>query len=210
VIVRLDEVGSTNDEAFVRARAGAPHGTAIVALRQTAGRGRLGRVWQTMRGGLAMSVVLRPATPVAAWPVLVLAGAAAVAELLDLHIKWPNDLVFEDGRKVGGVLAEADAAAGILVVGLGLNVREAPDGAGALSERGPVPDGLDEIVRAAVAGASPSLHVWRARAWGLGRRVAVGGVEGVAEGVEDDGALRIRTDDGARISVRAGDVSLIG
>lgn len=205
----VERTASTNDDAMELARAGAPAGTAVRALGQTAGRGRLGRPWQTMEGGLAISVVLRPTLPPARWPVLVLAGIAALADDLGLWIKWPNDLVLADGRKVGGVLAEADVGSGALVVGLGMNTSSSPPQAGALVEVGPVPADLAERVVADLLGASDQLDGWRRRAWGLGRRVVAGTVAGVAEGVDDDGALRVRVDHGRIVAVRAGDVQLI-
>ena len=67
-LVMLDEVGSTNDEALALGRSGAPHGTAVAARNQTAGRGRRGHVWESPRGNLYLSVVLRPAVGPARLP----------------------------------------------------------------------------------------------------------------------------------------------
>ncbi|MFF0150386.1 biotin--[acetyl-CoA-carboxylase] ligase [Micromonospora sp. NPDC005203] len=137
------ETGSTNADAAEAARAGEPEGLVVVAERQTAGRGRRGRVWQSPpRAGIATSVLLRPgvAVPDRDWrPVPptgygwlpLLAGVAlveAVARLaeLDATLKWPNDLLI-DGAKCAGVLAEAvpgrvpDQPPAI-VLGIGLNV----------------------------------------------------------------------------------------
>ncbi|MFE9688846.1 biotin--[acetyl-CoA-carboxylase] ligase [Micromonospora sp. NPDC005806] len=137
------ETGSTNADVVEAARSGEPEGLVVVAERQTAGRGRRGRVWQSPpRAGIATSVLLRPGDAVAerGWspvPPLrygwlpLLAGVAlveAVARLaeLDARLKWPNDLLI-DGAKCAGVLAEAvpgDSAAQqpAIVVGIGLNV----------------------------------------------------------------------------------------
>ena len=90
----------------------APHGTVALAEHQTAGRGRLGRVWVDEPGtGLAFSVVLRPPPPVARWPELTLVAAEAVAGAIGAGatIKHPNDVLVE-GRKVAGILAEAARA----------------------------------------------------------------------------------------------------
>jgi BirA family biotin operon repressor/biotin-[acetyl-CoA-carboxylase] ligase len=103
----------------------AVHGTVAVAEHQTAGRGRLGRVWVDEPGaGLAISIVLRPAAPVARWPELTLTAARAVAEAIgpDATIKDPNDVVVS-GRKVAGILAEASDR---VVLGIGVNVGSAP------------------------------------------------------------------------------------
>ncbi|MEV0805059.1 biotin--[acetyl-CoA-carboxylase] ligase [Micromonospora sp. NPDC050200] len=143
---RLDlraETGSTNADAEAAARAGEPEGLVVVAERQTAGRGRRGRVWQSpARAGIATSVLLRPGEAVAhpGWPpappsgygwLPLLAGVAlveAVARLaeLDARLKWPNDLLVGDA-KCGGILAEAvpgtsPAQPPAIVLGIGLNV----------------------------------------------------------------------------------------
>jgi BirA family biotin operon repressor/biotin-[acetyl-CoA-carboxylase] ligase len=103
----------------------APHGTVAVAEHQTAGRGRLGRVWiDEPGGGLALSIVLRPPPPVAGWPELTLVAAEAVRAAIgpEAEIKHPND-VLVGGRKVAGVLAEASEH---VVLGIGVNVGSAP------------------------------------------------------------------------------------
>ncbi len=105
--------------------ADAPHGTVALAEHQTAGRGRLGRIWVDEPGaGLALSVVLRPPPPVARWPELTLVAADAVAAAIGegATIKEPND-VLVDGRKVAGILAEAGEH---VVLGIGVNVGRAP------------------------------------------------------------------------------------
>jgi BirA family biotin operon repressor/biotin-[acetyl-CoA-carboxylase] ligase len=107
----------------------APHGTIAVTEHQTEGRGRLGRVWMDEPGGsLLFSVVLRPRRPVREWPSFTLvageAAAAAVAAVTGRRpeIKPPNDLLL-DGRKLAGILAEAQA--GRIVLGIGVNVTAA-------------------------------------------------------------------------------------
>jgi BirA family biotin operon repressor/biotin-[acetyl-CoA-carboxylase] ligase len=110
----------------------APHGAVALAEHQTAGRGRLGRVWVDEPGaGLSFSVVLRPPPPVARWPGLTLVAARAVAGAIgpDAEIKHPND-VLVGGLKVAGILAEAGER---VVLGIGVNVGAAPwPGAGAV------------------------------------------------------------------------------
>jgi len=103
----------------------ATHGTVAVAEHQTAGRGRLGRIWVDEAGsGLALSIVLRPPPPMARWPELTLVAAEAVAGAIgpQARIKEPND-VLVDGRKVAGILAEATDH---VVLGIGVNVGLAP------------------------------------------------------------------------------------
>ncbi|MET7666654.1 biotin--[acetyl-CoA-carboxylase] ligase [Micromonospora luteifusca] len=137
------ETGSTNADVAEAARAGEPEGLVVVAERQTAGRGRRGRVWQSpARAGIATSVLLRPgeAVPDRGWlPAAptgygwlpLLAGVAlveAVARLAELEatLKWPNDLLIDDA-KCAGVLAEAVPGRAAdqppaIVLGIGLNV----------------------------------------------------------------------------------------
>jgi BirA family biotin operon repressor/biotin-[acetyl-CoA-carboxylase] ligase len=103
----------------------AGHGAVALAEHQTAGRGRLGRVWIDDPGsGLSFSVVLRPPLPVARWPELTLVAARAVAAAIGARaaIDPPND-VLVDGRKAAGILAEASER---VVVGIGVNIDSAP------------------------------------------------------------------------------------
>ena len=127
----VEEIGSTNAELIDRARnledGGAPEGTVLVAEHQVTGRGRLDRVWTSPpRAGLTVSFLLRPDVPAArkGWlPLLTgVALAESVAEVTGVlpSLKWPNDLLAGDGRKLAGILAEAGATA--VVVGTGLNV----------------------------------------------------------------------------------------
>ena len=134
----FSETGSTNDIAAALAERGAAAGTTVVALSQTAGRGRLGRNWFSPPGaGLYVSVICRDA---AAAPLLTLAAGVALAEgigaatALPVHIKWPNDIVVPGGsasprgRKLAGILAEASTTVGALqyvVLGYGINLRPA-------------------------------------------------------------------------------------
>jgi BirA family biotin operon repressor/biotin-[acetyl-CoA-carboxylase] ligase len=132
-LVVLETTGSTNDDALRLADSGAPEGTVVVASRQTAGRGRLGRPWHSSGdGGLYLSIVLRPAGPVESLTRWTVASALAACEACReasgaaIEIKWPNDLIF-GGRKVAGTLAELRSAAGVataLVLGTGFNVNQ--------------------------------------------------------------------------------------
>lgn len=185
-IVRvLDEVASTNDEARALGLAGAPHGTAVAARQQTAGRGRRGHVWASPTGNLYLSVLLRPNVPPSKLPGLaaacglgVLDGLTGIKLANAPQLKWPNDILAR-GRKLGGILVEAgrDGAGGTFAVcGVGLNVERAPADLGAISlaDLGATPSfsALVETLRDGI--------VARAGAW-----AAAGGVEPLA-GIHDD------------------------
>src|SRR5512134_2109839 len=120
-----ETAGSTNDELRALAAAGSPDGLVLLALQQTAGRGRRGAAWFCPAGeSLAFSILVRPAEPKALWPRLALAAGLAVAEAAESFgppagIKWPND-VWIGRRKVAGILVEAGPD--FAIVGIGLNV----------------------------------------------------------------------------------------
>jgi BirA family biotin operon repressor/biotin-[acetyl-CoA-carboxylase] ligase len=128
----LGEIGSTNDGVMAAGRDGAPEGLAIIADRQTAGRGRLGRPWASPAGvGLYTSVLLRPRLPASLAPLLTLVAALSVSDAIQAvagiapRLKWPNDLLV-DGRKVAGILTETVSLEGRIshvAVGIGINVR---------------------------------------------------------------------------------------
>jgi BirA family biotin operon repressor/biotin-[acetyl-CoA-carboxylase] ligase len=123
----VEEIGSTNAELVSRAAADEPEGLVLVAEHQQAGRGRLDRIWTSPpRAGLTVSVLLRPDVPAArrAWLSLLtgVALAESVSEATGVRasLKWPNDLLAADGAKLAGILAESAGSA--VVVGVGLNV----------------------------------------------------------------------------------------
>ncbi len=130
----LAETASTNDVAREWALAGAPDGATVVAARQTRGRGRRERIWDSPAGaGLYASFVLRPGWPAEQAPNLaIVAGMAAFHALTKagvphLRVKWPND-VLANGKKICGVLVEPRLGAGRIefaVVGIGINVGQA-------------------------------------------------------------------------------------
>jgi len=137
---RFASIDSTNRYLLDEARAGAPAGVVAVADHQTAGRGRLGRTWEAPAGAnLLLSVLLRPGLAPDQRHLATSAVALAAVDAVDalcapagpgagVGVKWPNDLVARDGRKVAGILAEADLASTApgspdpVVVGIGLNV----------------------------------------------------------------------------------------
>ncbi|HCS23784.1 MAG TPA: biotin--[acetyl-CoA-carboxylase] ligase [Rhodospirillaceae bacterium] len=156
-ITVLETTGSTNDDAKERARAGAAEGTVVHALRQTAGRGRQGNHWMSEAGNLYMSMILRPNVSAADSGQLSFLAAVALAQTVqvllppgsDVALKWPNDVLI-GGRKAAGILLEAESAAQSagpewLVLGMGLNLMHAPEGAVSLQSAGA---GDIDVVRA--------------------------------------------------------------
>lgn len=221
-LIMVEEVGSTNDELIAMAAKGAIDGTAFSALRQTAGRGRRGRTWQTLRGRHVLASVLhrsRLAAPQLSGLTLDIGVAVAgVVEALGLQVtlKWPNDILL-DGKKVGGILCELIEADGpAVVIGLGLNVQAVAlpaDLGHATTLSAALPDDVEldlvtltiDLVRAirrACAAyeqrGAPDVAAWQSRA-NPGQRVrqVADGREGRITGVAADGALLVQWDGGA-------------
>lgn len=202
---RYDIVDSTQIVARRLAEEGAPHGTVVLAEEQTAGRGRLDRRWDSAKGqNLTFTLVLRPRIAARDAPLLTLGAAAGLAVAFDLRVKWPNDLVTGEGRKVAGLLAEMDTVGdrvGFVLLGVGLNVNQTvfpdslPNAASLATIHGPQDreEVLEQAVSAILAWAEhpDRLTLWRQRAHTLGKRVRIGAIEGVATGLRDDGALLV-------------------
>jgi BirA family biotin operon repressor/biotin-[acetyl-CoA-carboxylase] ligase len=223
----IAEAASTQDAARALAEECAAEGTLVVAERQSEGRGRRGRAWLSPAGGLYFSLVLRPEVPLAALPLVSLAAGAALAEAAGVGgLKWPNDLLDPDGRKLAGVLVEADLRGEevrYLVLGVGVNL-DPPglEGASGLRAftRASRADVLARFLTAleplylTLPDPGPVLAAWRARSVTLGRPVRVhtpaGPKEGTAVDLEEDGSLVLQTPRGRQTRVSAGDVEWIG
>jgi BirA family biotin operon repressor/biotin-[acetyl-CoA-carboxylase] ligase len=205
----------------------AAEGDWLIAFEQSKGRGRQGRAWLSPPGHFFGStlVELRPADPPA--PSLSLAAGLALIEAVDvaapslpLMLKWPNDLLL-NGDKLAGVLLERSGER--IVAGFGVNLASAPrlpDRAAASLNGAIMPQAFAPLMAASF---SRLLALWRSEpdaiacAWqmrahqpGALLTIHTGAedrVSGRFDGIEPDGALRLRTDAGIEI-VRAGDVSL--
>ena len=234
-LLLFDELDSTNAWCKRRIAAGdAPAGLAAAALRQTAGRGRLGRSWESGAGlGLYVSFAA-PALPGALLPLVPLAAGIAVSEAAEqeagrpVGIKWPNDIILE-GKKLCGILCEG--AGDRAVCGIGVNLLQdaaffsaasLPHAVSLLTVTGRVPDAaalaagianrleplLDALLREGAASLVPALEK---RCVSLGREVravsAAGTLTGVAVGIDEEGRLVIETGHG-RHAVSAGEVQL--
>ncbi|TFV53582.1 biotin--[acetyl-CoA-carboxylase] ligase [Blastococcus sp. TF02A-35] len=231
----VEEIGSTNAALAAAAADGAPEGTVLVAEHQVTGRGRLDRVWTSPpRAGVTVSFLLRPDVPAArrGWLPL-LTGVALAESVRDVTgvlstVKWPNDLLARDGRKLAGILAEA--VPGGVVVGVGLNVStsaaELPETGTSLSvvtgstvDRGPVLLGLLRAVERryrgwvealgdpVVSGLARDYLAWSST---VGSTVEVtmpdgSALTGTARAVDWDGRLVLDTPEGT-VELASGDV----
>lgn len=231
----FDVIDSTNEEAKRLAAAGEPGPIWITAARQTAGRGRRGRVWESPTGNLAATLMLRPTRPAADCAQLSFAAAIAACDAIQgfvpaasVRVKWPND-VLADGRKICGILLESAGPAGeapaFLAIGIGINLAMHPEGTEfpatslkALGAAVPAPD--DALLPLAAnfahwfavwqsGGFAAIRDAWLARAQGLGTRIrarlATGETAGVFEGIDGTGALILREAGGVR-HISAGEV----
>lgn len=196
----FEVIDSTNEEVRRQAETGAVEGFAVMAKRQTAGRGRRGRSWESPEGNLFLSVLLRPATTPAEAAKLSFLSAVALSDALELaapHLrgrvscKWPND-VQVDGAKIAGILLESrtrpDGVLDWVVIGLGVNLAhhppDTPYAATSLSVLGVTvapPDFADWLLarlgywyaRWQAEGFGRIREAWLQRAQGLGQAVVV-------------------------------------
>lgn len=218
---------STNDLAKALAERGGAHGLVVTADEQTAGRGRQGRAWVAPpRTALLMSALARPV--VDSHKLAPLAAALAVAEtceaLADVEtaIKWPND-VWIDGRKVSGILAEArpdhSPDRSWLVVGIGLNTSvpldQMPEELQQTATSLGLPIATDALTPLVARldhwlGSDPAAVVtaWRSRDALLDRSISWADGSGVAAGIDEQGNLAVRLDDGSDTTLTAGEVHL--
>jgi BirA family biotin operon repressor/biotin-[acetyl-CoA-carboxylase] ligase len=232
-IAAYGELDSTNSEARRLAQAGEPGPLWITAERQTAGRGRRGRVWDSAPGNLAATLLLRPEAPIAIVGQLSFVAALAVAEMAAhfapqaaITVKWPNDVLAE-GRKLAGILLEAGPApkGTWLAIGIGVNLASFPQGtefpATSLAQLGlapPTPDDALSVLAARFAhwyalwmseGFETVRAAWLARAGGLGlpirARLPHETREGVFEGIDSAGALLLN-EQGLVSAIAAGEV----
>ena len=231
---------STSDDVARASGSGASEGCTVIAAMQTAGRGRRGATWESPAGaGLYLSTLLRPAQwhgaaqPGSASLVTMMAGATVAMAAADVgavgvEVKWPNDVMVRsassDGpawRKLAGVLAEGVSVGGALetvVLGIGVNVADAPMPPAVAARRVTLTECVDRPPRVALVRALVTVLLTRLRegvdllASGASARVleswlqrspsAVGTrvswshegrtCEGVTAGIAADGALRVR------------------
>ena len=220
-LTRVEVTESTN--ALLKQRLDAPHGTAVAAGTQTAGRGRMGRTFVSPPGGIYLSLLLRPTAPLEQYlhltPVLAVAACDAVEECTGIRpgCKWVNDLYWQ-GKKLAGILTEV--IGGVFIVGIGLNCDTAPadlpEVATSLAACGIHADrtALTEALRTHLTHAFDTaltekirwLDRYRENCITLGREVRTAQGTGTAADIDENGALLVQTESGIR-AVSTGEVS---
>ncbi len=234
--LHLPEIDSTNDEARRRAESGADGGLVVTADRQTAGRGRRGRNWNSPDGNLYCSILVRPEIAPAEGAQAGFAVSLAVADIvadalahaLPVHCKWPNDVLVSD-QKVSGILIESASGAGRsvdwLIIGIGINVTSHPDfaekPATSLAACG-VTAQLDDLLAQLVAALDLRLtqwleqgfdsirNAWMERAWRLGEQVDLmtgqDQVTGAFRGLDETGGIVLELAGGERRNLGHGEL----
>ena len=232
-ILTVAETGSTNADMLELARAGAEEGLWLRADRQTGGRGRRGRAWESPVGNLYASTLvrLRPTDPPAATLALVTAVALqevvrAFARGVEVVIKWPNDLLLA-GAKLAGILLERGEDA--VVIGIGVNLTHRPDlpdrPATSLADHSATVTPEDFLAELAPIlshrvrrwrgeGLEPVRRAWLSGAHPIGTALTVNlpdgdSIVGLFDGLDRDGALLLRLADGSVRTIHAGDVFLV-
>ena len=234
-VVYYPSLASTMEVAKQAAQRGAAEGTVVITDEQTAGKGRIKRVWLSPKGNIALSVIFYPG--VSRLPSLIMLASLAVIHSIEavtglkLQVKWPNDVLI-NGKKVCGVLIESNVRGDVVdyaIMGIGINVNLRPydfpeiqttatslsDELGRdVSRLNVIRCLLVEVERlylALLAGGS-IYEEWRDSLVTLGRRVQVKSgktiYEGIAESVARDGRLLLRHSDGSLSKIVAGDVTL--
>ncbi len=231
----LAETASTNDVARAQAARGTSAGFVVAAARQTRGRGRLGRVWESPRdAGLYVSILLRPELAAREAGRLTILGSVAMADAVETvaglrpQIKWPNDLVI-DRRKLAGLLIEAEPSGlglAFAVIGMGINVNQQADDFSpevrsmatslrlATGKEYRRADLLVALLHALAARLAlpfeQTREAWAVSSLTLGQRVTLTTLRGVkhgqAVGLDPAGALLLRGDSGEVETITAGDM----
>lgn len=237
-ILRFETIDSTNTEALNQAKRGADEGVCVVALQQTAGRGRQGRVWVSEKdAGIYFSIILRPKIENKYLPLLTLMAAVAVFETLkdigvNPDIKWANDIHI-NGKKICGILAEmSETPKGLaVVVGIGINLKssnfppELQEIATSIeAETNQIPNAeklLNSLTHffsqfyeklQSENGNRKILDEWAKRSsYFRGKNVKAAleneTIFGITDGLEENGALRVKTGTGEIKIIQAGDVT---
>jgi BirA family biotin operon repressor/biotin-[acetyl-CoA-carboxylase] ligase len=228
-----ETAASTNDELRVLAENGAPDGLVLLAMEQTAGRGRRGASWFSPPGdSLAFSILLRPEEPKALWPRLALAAGLSVAKAVESFgsatgIKWPND-VWIGRRKVAGILVEAGRDFAIVGIGLNVNSTVFPAEVAEIATSLRLETGINhrrqEVLAAIIRSFARNsrqigsdfdqlLDSIRERCVLTGKRVSLGTSsgprQGIVEGIAPGGELLLRTETDLERLMQADEVRIL-
>lgn len=225
-IYAYEEVGSTNDIAWELAGQGEPEGSVVFAESQTKGRGRLKRQWfSPSRKGLWFSVILKPDLTPNYAPMITAVSAVATARAiakytgLSVWIKWPND-IYINGKKAGGILTELNTELDTIkfvILGIGINVNVdnfSIETATSLMIEGGKFYSRIELAKEILISLEYYYKLkwdyiiteWKNLSLVSGKRVRVGEIEGQAQGIDEQGALILRLDDGFIKHITSGDV----
>jgi len=231
-LIVYEEIDSTNNAAKQWAQKGAPDGSAVVALRQTAGKGRLGRSFYSPSAtGIYMTVILRPSLSLEQSTLVTSAAAVATARAIEkvtgisVQIKWVND-VYCGENKICGILTEAvsDFELGVVtsvIVGIGINIKtnSFPDdvkNAGALNADVKRADLIgavaDELLGIAFGDYSAFIDYYRSHSMILGKNInfiengKVTPAKAVA--IDETGGLVVKTADGVEKTLKSGEISI--
>lgn len=227
--------GSTNADLLARSAEGAPEGLWLRADAQNGGRGRLGRVWESPQGNLFASTIVQlrdtdpaPASLAFVTAVAVFDAVRQIAPHLGIFLKWPNDILSQDGSKLCGILLERTSNA--VVIGIGLNLVWHPQNldrkVSDLLTLGATPPDAQTALEIVAEAVGRYLAMWRqsgiaviVREWeghahprgtALSAQLPNGEkLQGLYEGLDNDGALRLGLADGAIRAIHAADVFLI-
>lgn len=240
-IYYYDSLPSTQKTAKELALNGAVEGTIVVAEEQTSGRGRMARQWHSPKGtGIWTSFIIRPNIPIQKAPQLTLLTAVAAVRAIDslldvdIHIKWPNDLLI-NGKKVCGILTELQAEENqiqSIIIGVGINVNQSANDFS--NELRTIATSLSiesnrTVDRAKLLqefcyqfekfyetyikyGFEPIKMIWESYALSIGKRITArtlnGTYTGIAVGINDEGVLKLRTDDGKIRELYSADIEI--
>ncbi len=235
-LIERDSVTSSNEEAKVLAREGAEDGTLLWVQEQSGGKGRGGRTWESPRGNLYFSLVLRPECPLNEASCLGFLAALSVGEAIgavappmDVLYKWPNDVLL-NGRKVSGILLESETSAeelNWLVLGVGINLAHFPKEANfpATSlhfEGAPKTLTVEELLQAFCRyflswtnrwleeGFAPARQAWLRHAYRKGEEIEVRlpreTLTGVFKDLDEDGTLLLGLPEGSERRIAYGEV----
>jgi BirA family biotin operon repressor/biotin-[acetyl-CoA-carboxylase] ligase len=228
-IIELQTVGSTNDHAKLLAKGRAASGTVVWAHEQTGGRGRQGNHWVSLPGNLFMSMILRPQAAAEHIGQLSFVSAVALANVLEkiipasaqLSLKWPNDVLI-NRKKAAGILIETEGGMPWVVVGIGVNITSAPEGAVSLHEIGASDCTAGQVLELLAQemevlmkgwekdGFEAIRQIWLKRAHKLGgditARLPRESLTGRFQGIDPTGALQLQMPDGTMRTINSGEV----